>query len=250
MYLLSLTLVLTPLCLATNPRSSLSFPTDPIPAAALPTSYPGALTAQNPAIENQIRNTLAHYPLAIDGKNFDALDRVFTQDAVANYSAPLNVLTGLDEIKKVLGQVLAPVLSQHSLGTTVRQLSIIEFFFLYSVKCLSRLDWLRILRIAAEDELSTPRMRGLSVEGSQWLTNVKCIGCRNRKGRERGQKCGLFYRESVRDRQIHWKGKLLFEPYHHPYHKSCIPVQEVPKFNIVILFSAIDEYPISVRMDK
>lgn len=120
MYLLSLTLLLAPLCLATNSPSSLSFPTDPIPPGALPTSYPGALTAQNPAIENQIRDTLNHYPLAIDGKNFDALDRVFAQDAVANYSAPINVLTGLDEIKKVLEQALAPVLSQHSLGTTVR----------------------------------------------------------------------------------------------------------------------------------
>lgn len=90
-----------------------------IAPASLPTSYPLSLTLQNAAIENQIRNTLAHYPLAIDGKNFDALDLVFTDDAVANYSAPLNVLTGLDQIKSVLQKSLAPVISQHSYGTQV-----------------------------------------------------------------------------------------------------------------------------------
>jgi hypothetical protein len=35
---------------------------------------------------NAIRNTLAHYPLAIDGKQFSDLSLVFTPDAVANVS--------------------------------------------------------------------------------------------------------------------------------------------------------------------
>jgi hypothetical protein len=35
---------------------------------------------------NAIRNTLAHYPLAIDGKRFSDLSLVFTPDAVANVS--------------------------------------------------------------------------------------------------------------------------------------------------------------------
>lgn len=86
----------------------------------LPVAYPLSLKSHQDAdIQNQIRNTLAHYPLAIDGKNFDALDRVFTKDAVANYPAPLNVVRGLSQIQLVLKQTLAPVLSQHAYGTQV-----------------------------------------------------------------------------------------------------------------------------------
>lgn len=93
--------------------------TDPIPLRTVPTAYPLSLTLQDADIQNQIRNTLAHYPLAIDGKNFDALDRVFTADAVANYSAPIYIVTGLPAIKTTLEQALRPVLSQHSYGTQV-----------------------------------------------------------------------------------------------------------------------------------
>ncbi|OOQ90879.1 putative ethyl tert-butyl ether degradation protein [Penicillium brasilianum] len=64
-----------------------------------------------------IRNTLAIYPFAIDGKNFGALTKVFATDAVANYSAPLNVLTPLSSIQSVLGTALACVTTQHLLGT-------------------------------------------------------------------------------------------------------------------------------------
>lgn len=49
-----------------------------------------------------IQNTLALYPFAIDSKDFGLLNQVFTQDIVANYSAPLNVLTGLAEVQNVL----------------------------------------------------------------------------------------------------------------------------------------------------
>lgn len=66
---------------------------------------------------NAIRNTLAHYPLAIDGKQFSDLSLVFTPDAVANYSAPLNVLTGLPMIESVLEADLRPVSTHHSYGT-------------------------------------------------------------------------------------------------------------------------------------
>ena len=99
--------------------SAQSDPNDPISFHTLPNSYPLSLKLQDADIQNQIRNTLAHYPLAIDGKNFDALDLVFTADAVANYSAPLYVLSGLDEIMRVLQRSLSPVLSQHTYGTQV-----------------------------------------------------------------------------------------------------------------------------------
>ncbi|KAJ5127857.1 hypothetical protein N7448_008636 [Penicillium atrosanguineum] len=64
-----------------------------------------------------IRNTLAIYPFAIDGKNFDALSKVFSADAIANYSEPLNVLTPLHSIQSVLKQSLACVTTQHLYGT-------------------------------------------------------------------------------------------------------------------------------------
>ena len=90
---------------------------DSIPFHSLPISYPLSLKLQDADIQDQIRNTLAHYPLAIDGKNFDALGLVFTTDAVANYSAPLFVLSGLEAIKRMLQRSLAPVLTQHMYGT-------------------------------------------------------------------------------------------------------------------------------------
>jgi len=51
-----------------------------------------------------IQNTLAIYPLAIDSKDFALLDQVFTDDVVADYSAPLNVLSGLTQVETVLQQ--------------------------------------------------------------------------------------------------------------------------------------------------
>ena len=41
---------------------------------------------------------------------------------MANYSAPLNVLSGLSQIQSVLEENLAPVTTQHSLGTQVIEL--------------------------------------------------------------------------------------------------------------------------------
>lgn len=64
-----------------------------------------------------IRNTLAIYPFAIDGKNFDALSKVFATDATANYSAPLNALTPLSTIQSTLKASLACVTTQHLYGT-------------------------------------------------------------------------------------------------------------------------------------
>ena len=94
-------------------------PIAPIPIYAVPTSYPLSLTRQDADLQDQIRNTLAHYPLALDGKNFAALNLIYTADAVVNYSAPLNVLTGLPQIEAVVEQTLRAVLTQHSYGTQV-----------------------------------------------------------------------------------------------------------------------------------
>lgn len=70
-----------------------------------------------------IRNTLNTYPLAIDSKDFPALSSVFLPDAVANYSAPLGILTGLPTIEHELAGDLAPVTTQHALSTSVIDVS-------------------------------------------------------------------------------------------------------------------------------
>lgn len=64
-----------------------------------------------------LQQTLALYPLAIDGKNFSALSGVFAPNVVANYSAPLNVIYGLEAVEATLQAALAPVTSQHALST-------------------------------------------------------------------------------------------------------------------------------------
>ncbi len=95
--------------------------TVPLDLFSLPASY-AAAAASLPAdltVQLQIRNTLALYPLAIDGKNFAALNRVFTCDVVANYSAPLNVIADLYSLQAVLKESLSYVITQHSFATQV-----------------------------------------------------------------------------------------------------------------------------------
>ncbi|KAJ7328746.1 hypothetical protein DFH08DRAFT_1084299 [Mycena albidolilacea] len=92
--------------------------TTPISPFDLPALLP-VPSHPNLAASELIRTTLGHYPLSIDGKNFEALALVFAADAVANYSAPLNVLTPLATIQAVLASSLEKVTTQHSLGTQV-----------------------------------------------------------------------------------------------------------------------------------
>lgn len=90
--------------------------TAPIPLSLLANDFvPHA--GEDATVVEAIRNTLALYPFAIDGKNFDALDKVFAENAVANYSAPLNVLTPLSNIQQALAASLECVTTQHLFGT-------------------------------------------------------------------------------------------------------------------------------------
>ncbi|KAK6439080.1 hypothetical protein LTR95_004711 [Oleoguttula sp. CCFEE 5521] len=68
---------------------------------------------------NAIQNTISTYSLAIDSKDFGRLSQVFTTDIVANYSEPLNAITGLAQVQQVLQKSLAPVTTQHALSTQV-----------------------------------------------------------------------------------------------------------------------------------
>jgi len=101
-------------------NSSLSLTgTLPIPLFSLPTLVPDPSFRPDVYDLEAIRNTLAHYPLAIDGKNFPSLSLVFATDAAADYAAPLGVLTPLSTIEAELEAALAPVTTQHLFGTQV-----------------------------------------------------------------------------------------------------------------------------------
>lgn len=84
-----------------------------------PSTHPPFCTSSTPNTYDAIRNTLNTYPLAIDSKNFSLLSSVFTPDAIANYTAPLGVLTGLPAIASTLQQSLETVMTQHALSTQV-----------------------------------------------------------------------------------------------------------------------------------
>ncbi|KAJ5152659.1 uncharacterized protein N7482_009137 [Penicillium canariense] len=95
---------------------SLAIPIAPISIGSLASQFSPPKREDAATIE-AIRNTLAIYPFAIDGKDFDALSKVFTSDTTANYSAPLNVLTPLSTIQSTLKASLTCVTTQHLYGT-------------------------------------------------------------------------------------------------------------------------------------
>jgi hypothetical protein len=65
-----------------------------------------------------VRRTLALYPFAVDSRNFDAFDQIFTQDVRTNYSTPINEVIGLENVKKVLADGLGHFTgTHHSYGT-------------------------------------------------------------------------------------------------------------------------------------
>lgn len=95
---------------------SLPFGKKAIPLFDLATSFPPPLIPDTLAIES-IRNTLALYAFAIDGKNFNALGEVFTNNVYANYSAPFPVFTNLQQLISQIGPSLQCVTTQHTYGT-------------------------------------------------------------------------------------------------------------------------------------
>lgn len=103
--------------------------TSPIPLPSLPSIFaPDAdPSPPDPVAESQIRNTLVTYALSIDSKNFTALSSVFHQDAVANFSEPINVVRGLAEIMGTLEASLAVFAgTQHNYGTQAIRIDAVE----------------------------------------------------------------------------------------------------------------------------
>lgn len=76
---------------------------------------PQATFPQRPSTILSIQRTMSYYPLIIDNKSFSDLSLVFTANAIANYSQPLNILTPLSVIESILAASLAPVTTQHLL---------------------------------------------------------------------------------------------------------------------------------------
>ena len=97
--------------------SSQAGSTVPIPLFDVANVFAPSKEPQDPTALAQISHTLALYPLSLDGKDFSQLKNVFFEDAIANYSAPIGVATGLSAIEATVERALQLVTTQHSLGT-------------------------------------------------------------------------------------------------------------------------------------
>ena len=69
--------------------------------------------------ESQIRNKLSLYSLALDGKDFDGLDYVFTDDVLIDFSVGVGVVQGLANAKQAVRVALEGVETQIVQGTQV-----------------------------------------------------------------------------------------------------------------------------------
>ena len=96
----------------------------PIPSSSWAAAYAPAAYPQPATIIAQIVNTLALYPLAVDGGNFSALSLVFTENVVADYPvAGLGILTPLSVLEQGLAAASANTTSQHAYGTQIVEIT-------------------------------------------------------------------------------------------------------------------------------
>jgi len=78
-----------------------------------------ALSLQQLSDRMEIQELMVAYCYAIDTRDWDALDDVFTADAVIDYSEVAGVRGSLPEIKLFLAEVLGPILGfQHTISTS------------------------------------------------------------------------------------------------------------------------------------
>lgn len=77
------------------------------------------LSVQEMSDRFEIQDLLVGYCYAVDTRDFDALDRYFTSDAVIDYSEMVGVKGSLPEIKAFLRESFKGVLAaQHAVSTT------------------------------------------------------------------------------------------------------------------------------------
>lgn len=97
-----------------------SIGSSPISAYDLAQSFQPTSNAADLLSAQAIRDTLALYPLALDGRNFDVLDEVFAPDVQASYMGPLGNFTSLQDLKTGLAAVFSGLTStQHNYGTQI-----------------------------------------------------------------------------------------------------------------------------------
>lgn len=120
MRILSVAALLFAVSQANITQSCTGYSPDPVPISQLPTYFPRQKSTSVATLSSveEIRETLSLYTYIIDGRTYDSLSEVFTTDAVANYSAPLGVLDGVESIKTALSAALAQFVgTQHLLGS-------------------------------------------------------------------------------------------------------------------------------------
>ena len=95
-----------------------------IPSSSWTAAYASAAYPQPATDIAQIVNTLALYPLAIDGRNFSALSLVFTEDVIADYPiAGLGILTPLTMLEQSIVAASVNFNSQHAYGTQIVEIT-------------------------------------------------------------------------------------------------------------------------------
>jgi hypothetical protein len=78
-----------------------------------------ALSLEEMSDRFELQDLMVGYCYAVDDRDFDALDRYFSEDAVIDYSEMVGVKGSLAEIKEFLRTSLAPIaMFQHAIMTT------------------------------------------------------------------------------------------------------------------------------------
>ncbi|KAB8303951.1 hypothetical protein EYC80_005309 [Monilinia laxa] len=89
----------------------------PVTASQLPELLPISLSTDSIATES-IRNTLALYAFALDGRNWAAFSRIFAPNVRANYSEPLGIMNGVQSITDGISAGVSQfAATQHRYGT-------------------------------------------------------------------------------------------------------------------------------------
>ncbi|ASY45966.1 MAG: nuclear transport factor 2 family protein [Sphingobium sp.] len=82
------------------------------------------LTLQEMSDRFEIQDLIVGYCYAVDTRDWDTLDRYFTDDAVIDYSEMVGVVGSLADIKAFLSASLTPILAfQHAVSTTQYQIA-------------------------------------------------------------------------------------------------------------------------------
>jgi hypothetical protein len=102
---------------APKPTTCPKFAPGPVSFRFIAENFPAPKPTDLYAID-AIRQTTALYALAIDGKAFEVLRKVFVANVRANYSDPIYEINGMDEMIATLAPGLESFAStQHHLGT-------------------------------------------------------------------------------------------------------------------------------------